>query len=83
MATLHADVTEFLLYCEPDALYASARCPLCHRSTYVDLASGLMICYRHADVRRWTLRQLIDREARRLMEEAPRGARPYHRRGRA
>lgn len=79
MATIHPDAQEFLQWFPPRVLVTSSRCPDCREWAYVDLLAGELVCYRHATVLRWSLRERIDARARRTMEEEPNGATVYHR----
>lgn len=75
VARPHPDLFEFVRYFPP-----RARCLDCRNWVIPDLSAGYAECaYCGAT---WTLRDLIDRAATRLMAAAPNGATLYHRRKR-
>lgn len=75
VARAHPDLFEFVRYFPP-----RARCLDCRNWVIPDMSSGDAECLYCGSV--WSLRDLIDRAAARLMQAAPNGATLYHRRRR-
>lgn len=68
---MHPDLLEFWRYFPPRVIVTNARCPRCRAWMFVDGLKGIGQCASLDCGAKWTLRQLIDWQAARLMRERP------------